>query len=72
MIHAVLQATLEGSLDRKSGSTYGPPGSRRMVFFLHGLNLPELDPYDTQSAIALVRQHIDYGHWYDCAKQFLK
>ena len=36
-----------------------------MVYFLDDLNLPELDPYNTQSAIALVRQHLDYGHWYD-------
>ena len=67
-----LQGTLESSLDRKSGTTYGPPGTKSQVVFLDDLNLPEVDPYDTQSAIALVRQHIDYGHWYDRAKLFLK
>lgn len=35
-----------------------------MVFFVDDLNLPALDSYNTQSAIALIRQHMDYGHWY--------
>jgi hypothetical protein len=28
----------------------------------------QVDKYDTQSAIALLRQHVDYGHWYDRQK----
>ena len=63
-----LQVTLESPLEKKTGSTFGPPGKAALVFFLDDLNLPEVDKYDTQSAIALVRQHIDYGHWYDRAK----
>jgi dynein heavy chain, axonemal len=63
-----LQVTLEAPLEKKTGSTFGPPGKASLVFFLDDLNLPEVDKYDTQSAIALVRQHIDYGHWYDRAK----
>jgi dynein heavy chain len=34
--------------------------------------MPMLDPYETQSAIALIRQHKDYEHWYDKAKLTLK
>jgi dynein heavy chain len=34
--------------------------------------MPKLDPYDTQSAIALIRQSIDYNHWYDREKVELK
>ena len=29
----------------------------------------EVDAYNTQSAIALVRQHIDYAHWFDLSKE---
>lgn len=36
-----------------------------MIFFVDDLNLPALDAYNTQSAIALIRQHVDYGHWCD-------
>jgi hypothetical protein len=32
------------------------------------LNLPELDAYNTQSAIALLRQQMEYGHVYDMTK----
>ncbi|GMH97161.1 hypothetical protein TL16_g13338, partial [Triparma laevis f. inornata] len=39
-----------------------------MVYFIDDLNLPEVDLYNTQSAIALVRQHLDYQHWYDPVK----
>ena len=38
------------------------------MYFLDDLNLPEVDPYNTQSAIALIRQHTDYGHWFDLSK----
>eukprot|EP01138_Halocafeteria_seosinensis_P009362 gb/GECG01009567.1/.p1 GENE.gb/GECG01009567.1/~~gb/GECG01009567.1/.p1 ORF type:complete len:4452 (+),score=647.06 gb/GECG01009567.1/:1-13356(+) len=61
-----LQGTMETFLEKKAGTTYGPPpGKDGLVFFVDDLNLPELDPYNTQSAIALLRQHMDYEHWYD-------
>lgn len=44
----------------------------RLVYFLDDLNMPQLDPYNTQSAIALLRQHLDYQHWYDREKMQLK
>jgi hypothetical protein len=70
---SLLQSTLEAPLDKRSGSTYGPAGAHsRILFFLDDLNLPEVDKYNTQSAIALLRQHIDYGHWYDRTKLMLK
>jgi len=31
-----------------------------------------LDPYNTQTAIALLRQHRDYEHWFDRSKLTLK
>ena len=67
-----LQVALEAPLEKKTGTNYGPPGKSSMVYFLDDLNLPEVDPYNTQSAIALLRQHMDYGHWYDRNKLTLK
>ncbi|CAM9207540.1 unnamed protein product [Chrysoparadoxa australica] len=69
---AVLRQVMESSLQKKSGTNYGPVGSAKMVFFVDDLNLPAPDPYNTQSAVALIRQHLDYGHWYDPAKLALK
>ena len=63
-----LQTNLEAPLEKKTSTTFGPPGTVRMVYFVDDLNLPEVDPYNTQSAIALLRQHVDYEHWYDLGK----
>eukprot|EP00981_Chlorochromonas_danica_P012313 scaffold4815_cov184-Ochromonas_danica.AAC.1 len=68
----VLLTSLEPMLQKRTGTTYGPPGSAKLVYFIDDLNLPEVDLYGTQSAIALLRQHIDYGHWYDIQKLTLK
>jgi len=37
-----------------------PPPPRRLVYFLDDLNMPFVDKYDTQSAIELARQMVDY------------
>jgi dynein heavy chain len=57
---------------KRTGVTYGPSGSVQLIYFVDDLNLPEVDAYNTQSAVALLRQHVDYGHWYDLTKLQLK
>jgi len=64
----MLQKMLEQPLEKKAGKNYGPPGQKRLIYFLDDLNMPKLDPYNTQTPIALCRQHMDYGHWYDIEK----
>ena len=58
-----LQVILEQPLEKKSGVRYGPPGARRLVYFVDDMNMPFVDKYDTQSAIELLRQMIDYNGW---------
>ena len=65
---AVLQNTMGIPLVKKTGTNYGPPGQAKLVYFVDDINLPEVDPYDTQSAIALLRQHLEYEHVYDLSK----
>nr|SYZ35238.1 PtDNAH9b [Paramecium tetraurelia] len=67
-----LQAQLEQQLEKKAGRQFGPQGKGKLIYFIDDLNMPQLDPYDTQTAIALLRQHADYGHWYDLSKLSLK
>jgi dynein heavy chain len=69
---SVMLTSLEAPLQKRTGSVFGPPGAAKMVYFVDDLNLPEVDPYGTQSAIALLRQHVDYGHWYDVQKLSMK
>jgi len=68
----MLQKMLEDPLEKKAGKNYGPPGQKRLVYFVDDLNMPQLDQYNTQTPIALLRQHFDYGHWYDLDKLQLK
>lgn len=48
-----------------AGSRFGPPGSKQLVYFVDDMNMPYVDKYDTQSAIELMRQSVDYKGWFD-------
>ena len=69
---AVLQNTMGIPLVKKTGTNYGPPGQANLVYFVDDINLPEVDAYDTQSAIALLRQQLEYEHVYDMLKLTVK
>ncbi|XP_075889814.1 dynein axonemal heavy chain 9 isoform X2 [Nelusetta ayraudi] len=69
---AMLQAVLEKPLEKKAGRNYGPPGSRRLIYFIDDMNMPEVDAYGTVQPHTLIRQHMDYKHWYDRNKLLLK
>lgn len=68
----MLQKILEKSLEKKAGRNYGPPGNKTLVYFIDDMNMPEVDPYGTVQPHTLIRQHLDYGHWYDRTKLTLK
>jgi len=55
-----LQNMLEAPLVKKGGRQFGPKGKLTMIYYVDDLNMPQLDPYMTQTAIALLRQHQDY------------
>ncbi|KAK2516284.1 hypothetical protein Q9233_013810 [Columba guinea] len=69
---AMLQGMLEKPLEKKAGRNYGPPGTKKLVYFIDDLNMPEVDAYGTVQLHTLIRQHLDYGHWYDRTKLSLK
>uniref|UniRef100_A0A8C3CT99 Dynein axonemal heavy chain 17 n=1 Tax=Cairina moschata TaxID=8855 RepID=A0A8C3CT99_CAIMO len=69
---AMLQAILEKPLEKKSGRNYGPPGTKRLIYFIDDMNMPEVDKYGTVAPHTLIRQHMDHGHWYDRNKLTLK
>jgi len=68
----LLQMNLEQLLEKKAGKTFAPFGKYKLIYFVDDMNMPARDPYDTQNAIALLRQHRDYEHWYDKNKLTLK
>eukprot|EP01135_Chromosphaera_perkinsii_P008680 Nk52_evm13s1444 gene=Nk52_evmTU13s1444 len=68
----MLQGVLEKPLEKKAGRNYGPQGNKNLIYFIDDLNMPEVDQYGTVSPHTLMRQHLDYSHWYDRQKLTLK
>lgn len=68
----IVQLMLEQPLDKKAGRVFGPPGAKKIVYVVDDLNMPTVDTYGTQSALSLIRQHMDYGIWYDRSKMTIK
>ncbi|XP_043549538.1 dynein axonemal heavy chain 11 isoform X1 [Chiloscyllium plagiosum] len=69
---AMLQRVLEKPLEKKAGRNYAPVGTKRLIYFIDDLNMPEVDAYGTVQPHTLIRQHLDYSHWYDRQKLVLK
>nr|XP_049704637.1 dynein beta chain, ciliary-like [Helicoverpa armigera] len=68
----MIQRVLEKPLEKKSGRNFGPPGSKFMIYFVDDMNMPEVDTYGTVQPHTLIRQFMDYKHWYDRQKLTLK
>jgi dynein heavy chain len=67
-----MQTAMESVLEKKTGRTFGPQGSRKLIYFIDDLNMPQVDKYGTQQPIALLRQLLDYMSWYDRQKLTLR
>ncbi|ETM55018.1 hypothetical protein L914_01719 [Phytophthora nicotianae] len=59
------QSRLEQYLEKRSGRVYGPLYNRKLIYFLDDLNMPFVEEFGTQTALALLRQYMDYNSWYD-------
>ncbi|GAA6224990.1 dynein heavy chain 11, axonemal-like isoform X1 [Lates japonicus] len=68
----MLQGILEQSLEKRAGRSYSPIGNRQLVYLIDDMNMPAVDSYGTVQPHTLIRQHLDYGHWYDRQKLTLK
>ncbi|XP_048056692.1 dynein axonemal heavy chain 11 isoform X1 [Megalobrama amblycephala] len=69
---AMLQRVLEKPLEKKAGRNFAPPGNKKLIYFVDDLNMPEVDAYGTVQPHTLIRQHLDYSHWYDRQRLVLK
>jgi len=63
---------IEAPLEKKAGKNFGPPGNKKLIYFIDDLNMAALDNYGTASNISLMRQHAGYGHIYDLQKLTMK
>ena len=69
---SMLQTVLEKPLEKKAGRKFAPQGTKQLVYFIDDMNIPEVDMYFTVQPHTLLRQHLDYNHWYDRQKLSLK
>ncbi|KTG04987.1 hypothetical protein cypCar_00006303 [Cyprinus carpio] len=69
---AMLQRVLEKPLEKKAGRNFAPPGTKKLIYFVDDMNMPEVDAYGTVQPHTLIRQHLDYSHWYDRQRLVLK
>ena len=60
-----LQQEIEVYIDKRSGTFFGPPMGKKMVFFIDDMNLPYVETYGTQNSIALLTQHLQHGSIFD-------
>ena len=63
---------MEKPLEKKAGRNFGPPGSKKLIYFIDDMNMPAVDTYGTVQPHTLIQQHLDYQHWYDRQKMTLK
>jgi len=64
---AKLQVDLELPIDKRAGRMFGPPATKRLVYFIDDLNLPFKETYGTQNAVALLTQQMQHGTIFDRA-----
>lgn len=62
-IYVLPSGSLEKHLEKKAGRNFGPVGTKKLIYFLDDVNMPEVDTYGTVGPHTLIRQHMDYGHW---------
>lgn len=60
-----LKDIMESVITKRQGRTFGPPVPKKLVYYVDDINMQKVDLYDTQSTSELIRQHMDYGVWYD-------
>lgn len=57
---AMLQAVLEKPLEKKAGRNYGPPGTKKLIYFIDDMNMPMVRILGIVSALIYLPNKLCY------------
>ena len=64
----IYQRTLESTVEKRQGTTFGPPGGRKGVFFIDDVSMPVINNWGDQITNEIVRQSIGESGVYNLDK----